>query len=206
MAKPGKKYPLLIYTRMLDRWWPAFLLMGIALIALTWPLYQNLFIRIAQPWRWQGMLGLGAAITLLALLTLLFRKSAYVQPFADHLKLATPFLRMKISYRRILRTTTATMFALFPPKSIPGWRREILEPLNKRTAVVMELNAFPMSPGVMRFFLSPFFFKDQTPHFVILVQDWMGFSSEIESLRVNDYEPGSQRVVNRSVLTRLPRK
>lgn len=206
MAKAGKKYPLLIYTRMIDRWWPAILLLGLALTALAWPLYQNLFFRIAEPWRWESMAGVGGAIMLTAFVLLLFRKSAYVQLFNDHLKLATPFLRLNISYRRILRTATASMYALFPPKSISGWRREILEPLSRMTAVVVELNSFPISPGVMRFFLSPFFFKDKTPHFVLLVQNWMGFSSELESLRVNEYEPVAQRIADRSILTRLPRK
>ncbi len=191
---------------MLDRWWPALLLLGVALMSLAWPLYQNLFIRIAQPWRWEAMAGLGGAVILIALVILLLRKSAYVQSFDDHLMLCTPFLRMSISYRRLLRTTTASMYALFPPKSISAWRREILAPLNKLTAVMIDLNAFPMAPEVMHLFLSPFFFKDKTPHFVILVKDWMGFSTELESMRVNDHEPGAQRVADRSILTRLPRK
>lgn len=206
MAKAGKKYPLLIYTRMIDRWWPAVLLLGLSLIALAWPLYQNLFFRIGQPWRWQGMAGVGGIITLIAFVMLLFRKGAYVQLFGDHMKLVTPFLHLNISYRRILRTTTASMYALFPPKSISGWRREIIEPLSKMTAVVIELNSFPIPPEVMRFFLSPFFFKDKTPHFVLLVQNWMGFSSELESLRVTEYEPAGQRIANRSILTHMPRK
>ncbi len=191
---------------MLDRWWPALLILGAALIAMAWPLYQNLYVRIAQPWRWQGMLGLGGVVLLVALMTLLLRRSAYVQAFDDHLKLCTPFLRLNISYRRLLRTTTASMYSLFPPKSISGWRREILAPLNKLTAVVIDLNSFPLSPATMRLFLSPFFFKDQTPHFVILVKNWMGFSTELESLRVDGSQPGAQRVANRSILARLPRK
>ena len=75
---------------------------------------------------------------------LLLRSSAYVQPFRDHLRLVTPFLRLNISYRRIRHTTTTAMATLFPPRSLRGLKRDILEPLFGRTAVVIDLNALPM--------------------------------------------------------------
>jgi hypothetical protein len=207
MAKIGKRYPLVIYTRMLNRWWPAVVLLGLALTALAWPLYRDPFMRLAQPWRWQGMAGLGGAVILSGLMIFALRKSAYVQPREDHLRLATPFLRLKISYRRLRRTATANMWALFPPKSMRGWKREIVEPLGKMTAVVVELSAYPMPPAALQFFLSPLFFKDKTPHFVILVDNWMGFSTELESMRANVDAPVQSRTQDdRPLLSRLPRK
>ncbi len=207
MAKAGKKYSLVIYTRMIDRWWPALFILGLALIALAWPFYQDVYKRLAEPWRWMTMAGLGAFVILVSLMMLIMRKSAYVQPFGDHLKLATPLLRLNISYRRIQRSTTATMSSLFPPKSMKGMRRDILQPLANMTAVVIELNAFPMSPSVLRLFLSPFFFKDKSPHFVILVSNWMAFSTELESMRVNGSQSAQLRgVSNQSILSRLPKK
>jgi len=206
MAKAGKRYPLLIYTRMMDRWWPMIFLMGLALIALAWPFYQDLYIRLTESWRWMTLAGLGAIVVFISLVMLALRKSAYVQPFSDHLRLATPLLRMNISYRRIRRTTTARISALFPPKSLKGMRRDIIEPLASMTAVIVELNALPMSASTLRFFLSPFFFKDRTPHLVLLVQNWMAFSTELESMRVGGTEPNPQRQSNQSILTRLPKK
>ena len=114
---------------------------------------------------------------------LLLRRSASVQAFSDHLRLVTPFLRLNISYRRIRRVNTAALSTLFPPRSLHGLKRDILEPLFGRTAVVIDLNALPMPMATLRLFLSPFFFKDSTPHLVILVRDWMGFSTELESRR-----------------------
>jgi len=206
MAKTGKRYPLVMYTRMINRWWPAVLLLGVALVALAWPLYRDPFMRLAEPWRWQGMAGLGGAVILTGLVMLSMRKSAYVQPLQDHLRLVTPFLRLKVSYRRVRRTATANMWALFPPKSMRGWKRDIVAPLGKMTAVVVELSAYPMPPAALRFFLSPFFFKDQTPHFVILVDNWMGFSTELESMRVNVDASAPESLRDPSLLSRLPRK
>jgi len=205
MAKAGKRYPLLVYTHMIDRWWPALLLLGLALASLAWPLYQDPFMRLAEPWRWQAMLWLGGAVTLISLVMASFRKSGYVQLFRDHLRLVTPFLRVNISYRRILRSSTVNMAATFPLKSMPGWRRDIIRPLSSLTAVKIELNAFPIPLSVLRIFLSPFFFKDSTPHFIILVNDWMGLSTELDSLRVSGSTP-EQKIPDRSILSRLPKK
>jgi hypothetical protein len=87
-----------------------------------------------------------------------------------------------------------------------GLKRDILNPLFKLTAVVVELNALPMPAPALRLFLSPFFFKDNSPHLVILVQDWMSFSTEFESARVSGSEPVRKPEMNSSILNKLPRK
>jgi hypothetical protein len=193
---------------MIDRWWPVLFLLGLALLALAWQYYQDLYKRLTEAWRWETLAGVGAAVLLISLIMLVMRKSAYVQPFGDHLLLATPFLRMKISYSRIRRATSANLAVLFPPRSLRGFRRDILEPLFKLTAVVIELNALPMPMTTLRLFLSPFFFKDNTPHLVILVQNWMAFSAELESLRVSSGDEPVQKKKTRdqSLLARLPKK
>jgi hypothetical protein len=134
------------------------------------------------------------------------RRSAHVQLFPDHLRLVTPFLRLNVSYKRIRKTTSATMAGLFPPRSVSSWRAGIVEPIARMTAVVIDLNAYPVSRAALQFFLSPLFFKDKTPHFVILVGDWMRFSSELESLRVGgSAASGPARREASSILSKLPR-
>ena len=61
-----------------------------------------------------------------------------------------------------------------------------------KTAIVIELKEFPIPRSVLRFFLSPFFFKGSTPHFVFLVDKWMSFSTELESLRVGGSLPDNK--------------
>lgn len=183
MAKAGKRYPLLIYTRMMDRWWPPVFLIGAATLALAWWRYADLYARLTTPWEWMALAGAGGLCILAALLMLRLRRSAFVRPYGDRLLVATPLLRMNISYRRILRTSTATMATMFPPARMPFLKREAIQPLLHRTAVVIDLNALPMPRSALNLFLSPFFFKDKTPHIVLLVPDWMGFSSELESMR-----------------------
>jgi hypothetical protein len=97
------------------------------------------------------------------------------------------------------------MGALFPPSSVSRWQAGIIEPIAKMTANVLDFTAYPVSRTALRFFLSPLFFKDKTSHLVILVNDWMKFSSELESMRVGGVESISQVKRENSILSRLPR-
>ena len=203
MAKGGRRYPLVIYTHMLNRWYPALLALGVSLLGLAWGIYSRNY----EQWRWLVIASLGGLNIFLGLLLFIFRKSAYVQPFSDHVRLATPFLRLNISYKRLRRATSANMGSLFPPKSVTKWQAEIIEPIAKMTVIVLELTAFPMSQSSLRLFLSPLFFKDRTPHFVILVNDWMRFSTELESMRTGGTTPSTpQKKRDSSILSRLPNK
>jgi hypothetical protein len=207
MAKPmasraGKRYILLVYKLMIERWWTAVFALGLAANALAYAFHATV-----DPWRWISLAAIGSIVAVVGLVMFAFRNSAYVQPFSDHLRLATPFLRLNISYKRLRRTSSAQMSALFPPKSLSNWRSEIIEPLARKTALVVELNGFPTSQTVLRFFFSPFFFKDSTPHFVILVDDWMKFSTELESLRAGISAPSEKKPRgDQSILSHLPQK
>lgn len=200
-ARAGRRYSLVIYTVMINRWWPAIFSLGLALLGLAWVLRWRGF----EQWRWSTLAVIGGSLLLIGLFMLIIRKSAYIQPFGDHLRLVTPFLRMNISYKRVLKTSSANMGALFPPSSVSGWRGGIIRPIAKMTANVLDFNAYPISRTVLSFFLSPLFFKDKTPHLVILVDDWMRFSSELESMRVGRTEAPSHVKRDDSILSRLPR-
>ena len=206
MARTGHKYPLIIYRHMLNRWWPAMIAIGLGMFALAYSEYIQPLGRFL-PWRWQLFAAIGGLASILGVFFWALRYLAYVQPFPNYLKVVTPFMRLNISYKRITRTTATEMRYLFSPKSMSGWVREIFSPLATQTAVVVELNRYPISPVLLRLFLSRFFFKDKTPHLVILVRDWMRFSSELESMRSGiDSGPPSQKRPRDSLLSRLPQK
>src|SRR5512140_2681449 len=208
MAVRGKKYPLVVYTRMMDRWWPPIFLIGLATLALAWWIYSDLYTRLTAPWKWMLLAGAGGLCVLAALLMLLLRGAAYTRPCADYLLVATPLLRMRISYKRIRGTRTADMGVLFPTRKMGFLRRDTIGPLLPLTAVVVQLSALPMPRSVLRLFLSPLFFMDNTPHIVLLVRKWMAFSTELDSLRVPISTPAitERRSQPSSILSRLPRR
>jgi len=207
LARGGHKFPLIVYQHMLNRWWTPMVAIGLVMFALAYEQYHHPVYRYI-PWRWQAFAGIGVLGILIGLFFLVIKRIAYIQPFPGYLKFVTPFMRINISYKRIHKTTTAEMRQLFPPRSMSGWVRDIFQPLASQTAIVFDLKGYPISPTILRMFLSRFFFKDKTSHLVILVDDWMRFSSEIDSFRTGshtDSKPVRKRK-NNSILSRLPRK
>ncbi len=200
--KGGRRYPLVLYTHMMDRWRPAVFTLGLALFGLAGALYYLGW----DSWRWVAASSVGALCVFLSLLMLLIRKSAYVQPFPTYLKIATPFLRLSISYKRIRRTAAMNMGETFRGRKISNWEVEALEPLWKMTALNIEMSSHPMSQTALRFFLSKYFFKDNTPHILLLVEDWMRLSAEIESMRSGGVSTQSSQQRGNSILSKLPGK
>jgi hypothetical protein len=192
MAKPGRKYGLLIYEYMLNRWWPMTLLLALFIflnVGVLWGA-EWYFINPAEnplpTISGEGgtvMLAIGVISLVFTITLLALRHMAYVRQYDDHLQLVTPFLRMNIAFKRIERSTSAQLFNLFPPKSLSSWKRDLIGPISGRTVIVIHLNAYPISRAALRLFLSPFFFADNTPHLVLIIDDWMGFSTELDSRR-----------------------
>jgi hypothetical protein len=193
MPKGGKKYRLLLYKDILDRWWPTTLTLAIIIFLNVGALWgaQWYFIEpeknplpVLSDIGGYMMIGVGIFALLFTFFLLFIRRGAYVQLFDGYMRLATPFLRVNVSYKRIHRTTTAQVATLFPPNKYGGWKRDVIAPLSSETAIVMHLTAYPLPRATFNIFLSPFFFYDTTPHFVLLVDDWMGFSMELDSRRM----------------------
>lgn len=206
MARGGHRYPLIVYRHMLNRWWPAMIAIGLGMFALAYTEYIQPLGKFL-PWRWQLAAAVGGLAILVGIFFWVIRFFAYVQPFPTYLKLATPFMRINISYKRIRKTTATEMRYIFPLKSMSGWVRDIFSPLAAKTALVIELSGYPVSSALLRVFLYRFFFKDRTPHFVILVEDWMRFSTELDSMRSGiDLNPPARKRPQNSILSRLPQK
>ena len=206
MPRAGRKYPLIVYRHMLNRWWPAMIAMGLGMFALAYSEYIQPLGRFL-PWRWQLFAGIGGLAIMIGVFFWVIRFFAYVQPHPAYLKLATPFMRINISYKRIRKTTATEMRYIFNYKGMSWWVRDIFSPLATKTALVVELSGYPISPVVLRLFLYRFFFKDKTPHLVILVEDWMRFSTELDSMRSGiDISPPTQKRQRNSILSRLPEK
>lgn len=189
MAQSGTRHRLVLYTYILNRWWRFTLVFGLLLLALVaalaWlPSVQSMnpFPQVDKRILWL-LGGLGAFAVFLAIFLAAVRKSAYVQPFNNHLLLVTPFLRMNISYRRFIQASSAEMGRLFPLENMKSHKRAFVRPLTKLTAIVLELKGWPLPRWVLELFLSPYFFPDRTTRLALLVPDWIRFSTELESFR-----------------------
>lgn len=205
--KPGKRYPLIVYKHIVSRWWAAMIAIGLGMFALAYTEYIDPLAEFI-PSRWQLFAAVGGLAIGVGIFFFIIRYIAYIQPHANHLKVVTPFLRFNISYKRLRRTATTEMRLLIPIKKLSGWVQDIFEPLANKTAIVLELSGYPLPPTVLRLFLSRFFFKanDKTPHLVILVDNWMGFTTEVDSMRTGTEPQTPEKRTRTSILSKLPQK
>ncbi len=207
MARGGTKFPLIVYKHLLNRWWTPMIAIGLGMFGIAYGQYMEP-LGPFLPMRWMPLVVIGVLAIMIGIFFLIIRQIAYVQAFPGYLKFVTPFLRINISYERIHKTTTTEMRQLFPPQSMSSWMRDIFAPLASQTALIIELKGYPISPVILRMFLSRFFFKDKTTHFVILVKDWMKLSSELDSLKsgIDPNPPRARKQQSNSILSQLPKK
>jgi hypothetical protein len=165
----------------MDRLWFATLILGLLLAGVWWQAIGGWIIPLSiftETWVYMAAL----VVLIFSIFTLLARRMGFVQAYADHLRLVTPFLRLKVSYRRVRSVHLAEFSKLFPPSQV-GWAdQRFLMPFYGQTAVLVELYEYPLSPGVLRFFLPRQMFHPQMAGLVLMVDDWMALSTQIDSL------------------------
>jgi len=173
---------LLFYRRTMDRVWKSTLLLGIILAA-------TVGFNLLKPTTVLGLSSetwlLVAAVVALALSVFAFitRWLAYVQAQPASLNIVTPFLRFRLSYKRMRSVRPALTQQLFPPQKSSWSQRSYLEPFYGKTALVVELRGFPINPVLLKLFLPDAMFARTTTGMVLVVADWMQLSTEIDSFR-----------------------
>ena len=178
----GARHPLLYYRRTMGRLWKSTLLLGIVLIVALG------FITL-EPTTILGLDGqswlIVAIVVAFALSIFAFfaRSMAYAQAQATSLKIITPFLRFHISYKRMRSVRPSLTQQLFPPEKSRWSERNYLTPFYGKTALVVELNGFPLNPALLKLFLPDVMFTRTTTGLVLMVSDWMQLSTEIDSFR-----------------------
>jgi hypothetical protein len=180
----GNRYPLLLYRRTLDRVWRNTFLLGLILLAI-WALPLIRETSLAGISSKDLILAAAAVVMVLAIFALLGRRVAYAQVYNDHLRLVTPFLRLNISFRRIRSTYPVMLQQLYPASSASWAQRRFLEPFFGKTVIVIELKGYPVSPNLLRFFLPAQMFSPRSEGLVVLTDDWMKFSAELDTMRGN---------------------
>jgi hypothetical protein len=179
-AKKGVRHPLLLYRRTMDRVSEYTLILGIFMgVAGGWPLLKETFIWGINSNIWLlGTALLSFAISIFAYLT---RLVAYLQVTDSTLNVVTPFIRLKISYRRIKSFHPVLVQQIFPPEDLNWAARSYLSAFYGKTALLVELRGYPIHPAILRLFWTAQMFSPQSTGLVLLVSDWMKLSTELDS-------------------------
>jgi hypothetical protein len=176
--KPGRRHPLLLYTRQLSRLRGATFLISVFSFIL-W--YYALRIPPLSPAPVQAALIVaGVAAGLFFVYSLLGPRLSYVQCFPTFVRISTPLYRLVLSYSRI-RSVRPVQFE--PRRKLSSSQREILRPLLGQTCLAADLNGYPLGEKWLRFWLPPFMFAEDFTGLLFHVKDWMALSQEMESFR-----------------------
>jgi hypothetical protein len=178
--RSGKRFHLLIYERMWQRWAWACILTIPASIALWWfaPGVPILY----APFRPLALVPGTVALVILAY-TYLARRLAWVQCRSNHLRIQTPLYPLVVSYSRIKGVRPQTFAQVFDPAGEKEARRRWLRPYWGRTALVLDLSKYPMARAWLRLWFSPYFLAPDSTGFVFLVKDWMALSRQLDDFR-----------------------
>lgn len=173
-----KRHPLLVYGRRFRAWrWPA-LLIAVGCAALWWfapDLFTPATVDVAA---WALLVGVAVGL-MLFVYTFVAPALAYVQCDPKFLIVNTPFYRLAVAYGRI-RAVRPVRFA---PPGLSGLRRELVQPLLGQTAVVVDLNGYPVSERWLRFWLGWFLFPHDATGLLFVTTDWMSLSRDIDVRR-----------------------
>ncbi|MBI4769143.1 MAG: hypothetical protein HY784_01690 [Chloroflexi bacterium] len=178
--KPGKRYPLLLYTRLMAmyRWAALWLAALLALIGWLAPAGAiEILPPAAEGWAWAG----AAVSAAYFLFTLYGRAMASVQCWPDHIRVQTGVFQLKISYARLRAIRPVDFSQLFPPSRQPWSQRRFLEPFFGQTGVGLTLAALPLDERLLRLFFNRYMFLPDRTGFLLLAKDWMELSKEIGS-------------------------
>ena len=188
----GKKHPLLFYRHTMQRLWRISVMLDIVLW-ITWWFASARLSAWMKEFIWYG-----AALVLgIAIFSRLARNMGYAQAKADHLLLATPFLRLKISYRRIVSARPMDFVQLYSPKKMSWADKRFAQPYFRKTILAVILNGYPMPKALLRFFFPKFMFHPkENSGFVLVVPDWIALSTEIDSFQSSSREARSLRPRN----------
>ncbi|MBI3159719.1 MAG: hypothetical protein HYZ26_09000 [Chloroflexi bacterium] len=179
--KVGKKHTILFYKHSMDRVWRSMLVLSLLLVPV-WFFAPGL---LGIP---KGSLAdnalMGAMIVALigALFTFFVRNMAYVQVKTDHVLIATPFLKLKISFRRMRSIRSMELSQMYDYRRLSWADRRFLRPYFGKTILTIVVKNYPLSMGTMKLFLPKFMFNPMDKGFVLLVKDWMTLSTEFDTL------------------------
>ncbi|GEM_PF-3311492 len=185
----GKKHPLLVYRLRYRRYRGLYFIVAIVLFAL----YGALHLLPPETWAtvpWINdldwlLLPVGAGVLLYAVFRLLAASIPYVQCSERNIKIQAPLYQVVFSYKRVRETRPNTLFHMFEKSKLSrGARNFVLsDQYGGHTAVVIEMNSWPMSVRVMRFWLGNLVFSADKRALVLWVEEWMTLNRELSDFK-----------------------
>jgi hypothetical protein len=187
--KTGKRHTLLVFRTRYRQQRGLYFVAALALFGL-YLLLNLLPIAISERVEWlveNGwlLLVLGVLIFIVAGLRWIASATPYVQCTARNIKIQTPFYPIAISYKRLKETRPNTLFHVFSSVKLSRAERNtvLTDKTGGHTALVVEMNSWPMSVRWMKFWMSRLMFTADQRGLVLWVEDWMTLNRELNDFK-----------------------
>lgn len=174
-SRPAQRFPLLAYRRLFGMWfWPSlWLLVASAILLALDPLLLGRW-----RWAWIPLILVTGCLIVYAVMA----RAAYVCADPGALCIRAPLLPLAISYGSLKTTRTTPFRAQYPPERLSWSQRQLAKSLYGRTCLLIELDNYPVSRRKLAL-LGRFLFPVDSTGIVLLVENWLQLSHEIEGAR-----------------------
>lgn len=196
-----KKHRLLVYDSLSRRFRVTLTLLLIVVGGLT---IYDLF-RPFLGERWWILWAMAGIVGVLWIYYVVLMRRASVQIRPKFVRLQGPLRGMNISYGRIKMVTTTLLSHHYPLDSLRSSERNLLQPHLGGTNILVELQSFPPSWKQRAWWFSKFVFAVTRPGLLLIVEDWMTVSRDIEAARVawHGHREARNKTDNRSLAARI---
>jgi hypothetical protein len=185
----GRKHPLLAYRIRYRRHRGLYFAAAIVVLAL----YAAIRLLPAETWvnvpwvlsfDWLLLL-IGIGVLIYAIFRLIAGAIPYVQCSDRNIKIQAPIYQMVFSYKRVQETRPNTLFHVFDKGGLSRSERKFVmdDRYGGQTAVIVEMNSWPMGLRWMRFWLGNLVFSSDNRALVLWVEDWMALNREISDYK-----------------------
>ncbi len=193
-TQKGKKHPLLVYRVRYRRHRVFYFFVAFVVLAIffairllpdeTWaeaPFANVLWVRDYS----LVFLIIGLIVLALAFFRIIAGVIPYVQCSTRNIKIQAPLYQAVFSYKRVHETRPNTLFHVFEKGGLTRAERKFVmdDRYGGQTAVIVEMNSWPMSIRWMRFWLGNLVFSSDNRALVLWVEDWMGLNRELSDYK-----------------------
>lgn len=183
------KFRLLLYQALAKRWLGPALLLIPGGVLLWWVIPQ--VPQFDQRYPFLGFVISGVGL-LIVIYTLLMRR-AHVSCHKNNFVIHTPFYPIAFSYQRVEMVRPVDFKNIFPPEKEKDARWRLYKAIWGRTVVVVNVKGYPIPRWWLRLWIHPYLFHPRETALVFPVEDWMGLSRSLETLRAEWLDVQRQR-------------
>jgi hypothetical protein len=185
----GRRHPLLAYRLRYRRQRGLYFGAAFAVLAL----YAAIHLLPAETWvnvpwvrdlDWLLLL-IGIVVLVMAIFRVIAASIPYVQCSERNVRIQAPLYQVVFSYKRVRETRPNTLFYVFEKGRLSRGERKFVrdDKVGGQTAVIVEMNSWPMSMRWMRFWLGNLVFSSDNRALVLWVEDWMALNREITDFK-----------------------